>query len=293
MGGVRIKDLPTFVQITDANDPGYELLMEIFEKSHKGSAAAVIINTFEDLEPGAIKELSFMYPKLLTIGPLHQLGNKVQNDKLDSFGTNLWKEDASCLPWLDSKPPNSVLFVSFGTTAFLKPEQLIELAWGLANCKLNFLWIIRSDLVLGSNAVLPPEFEAEIKGRALLTSWCPQENVLRHPSIGGFLSHGGWNSMLESICAGVPMLCWSGRFDQTTNSWICCNQLGMGMEIGNDVKRDAVEKLVKELMMGRKGMEMKEKVTELKKKADEACLYGSSLHFHKLVMLLHCGVQKV
>ncbi|GMP45946.1 hypothetical protein CsSME_00014280 [Camellia sinensis var. sinensis] len=95
-------------------------------------------------------------------------------------------------------------------------QQLIEFAWGLANSSHTFLWIIRPDRIVGELAILLPDFVSETKERSLL-SWCPQEQVLNHPSVGGFLTHCGWNSTLESICSGIPMLCWPFFADQQTN----------------------------------------------------------------------------
>ncbi|KAL2468112.1 Glycosyltransferase [Forsythia ovata] len=90
-----------------------------------------------------------------------------------------------------------------------------------------------------------------------MADWCPQEKVLSHPSIGGFLTHSGWNSTLESLGNGVPMICWPFFAEQQTNCWFSCTKLGIGMEIDSDVKKDEVEILVKELMIGEKGKEMK------------------------------------
>ncbi|XP_070660446.1 7-deoxyloganetin glucosyltransferase-like [Malus domestica] len=139
----------------------------------------------------------------------------------------------------------------------MTPEQLMEFGCGLANSKVSFFWVIRPDLVVGKSAILPPEFVDETKGRSLIASWCPQELVLNHPSVGGFLTHSGWNSTLESVSAGVPMLCWPLFSDQPTNCHYTCKKWGIGMEINNDVKRDDVEKLVRELMEGEKGRRMK------------------------------------
>ncbi|PRQ52310.1 putative 7-deoxyloganetin glucosyltransferase [Rosa chinensis] len=168
------------------------------------------------------------------------------------MGYNLWKEETECLEWLDSKEHNSVVYVSFGSIAVMSPQHLVEFGWGLANIKVPFFLVIRPDLVVGESAILPPEFVAETKERGLIASWCPQEQVRNHPSVGGFLTHSGWNSTVESLCAGVPMLCWPFFSDQLTNCWYACNEWGIGMEISNDVKRGEVEKLVRELMGGEK-----------------------------------------
>ncbi|KAH0680169.1 hypothetical protein KY285_021197 [Solanum tuberosum] len=139
---------------------------------------------------------------------------------------------------------------------------------------------------MGDSAILPHEFLAETKERGLLGGWCPQEQVLSHPSIGGFLTHCGWNSTFESISYGVPMLCWPFFADQQTNSWFNCNRWGIGMEIDSNVKREVIEELVRELMVGEKGKEMKENALKWKKLAEKAINSsdGSSyMNFDKLV----------
>ncbi|KAB2613398.1 UDP-glycosyltransferase 85A5-like [Pyrus ussuriensis x Pyrus communis] len=142
---------------------------------------------------------------------------------------------------------DSVMYVNFGSVAVMN--------------KLPFFWVIRPDLVVGESAILQPEFVAETKERSLIASWCPQEQVLNHPSVGGFLTHSGWNSTIESLTAGVPMLCWPYFSDQQMNCHYTCNEWGIGMEI---------KKLVKELMGGEKGKKLKNKVMEWKKLAKEA-----------------------
>ncbi|KEH17949.1 UDP-glucosyltransferase family protein [Medicago truncatula] len=184
-------------------------------------------------------------------------------------GSNLWKEDTECLEWLESNEPGSVVYVNFGSIIVMTPDQLLEFAWGLADCKKPFLWITRPDLVIGGSVVLSSEFMKEISDRGLISNWCPQEKVLNHPSIGGFLTHCGWNSTTESICAGVPMLCWPFFADQPTNCRFICNEWKIGMEIDTNVKREGLEKLINELMVGENGKKMRQKAMELKKKAEE------------------------
>ncbi|XP_040362731.1 7-deoxyloganetin glucosyltransferase isoform X2 [Rosa chinensis] len=263
------------VPLKDPNDIVFNTAMEATEKANK--ASAVVLHTFDALEKDVLEALSSsISPPIYAIGPLQLLLNQIPEDPLKLI-YSLWKEETDCLQWLNSKAQNSIVYVNFGSIVVLTPEQLLEFGWGLANTKLPFFWVIRPDLVIGKSAILPPEFEAETKDRGLIASWCPQEQVLNDPSVGGFLTHSGWNSSIESVTAGVPMVCWPFFADQHTNSYYTCNEWGIGMEINNKVKRDNVEKIVKELMEGDKGKKMKNKVLEWKKLAEEATApHGSS-----------------
>ncbi|KAK2972534.1 hypothetical protein RJ640_006600, partial [Escallonia rubra] len=258
MQDIRLRDLPTFIRTTNPDDFMVKFVMQLIEQAQR--ASAIVINTFEELEYDVLCPRSAIFPPTCTIGPLQLLSDQINDNRLECLGSNFWKEDSECLKWLDSKEPNSVIYVNFGSIAVLTSEQFFEFCWGLANSNQNFLWIIRPDLVTGDSAIIPPHFSLVTKDRGMLTSWCPQEQVLSHPSIGGFLTHNGWNSTIESISAGVPMICWPFFADQQTNCWHCCNKWGIGMEIDNDVKRNEVERLVRELLVGKKGKELKKKV---------------------------------
>ncbi|CAI8594273.1 unnamed protein product [Vicia faba] len=264
----RLKDIVDIIRTTDPNDIMLEFLIDVADKVQIDST--IVLNTFDDLESDVINALLSMLPSLYSIGPLPSLLSQTpSNNQLASLGTNLWKEDTKCLEWLESKEPGSVVYVNFGSITVMTTEQLLEFAWGLANSKKPFLWIIRPDLVRGGSVILSSEFVDEISDRGLIASWCPQEKVLNHNSIGGFLTHCGWNSTIESICAGVPMLCWPFFADQPTNSRFICNEWEIGTEIDTNGKRDEVENLVNELMVGEKGKKMRQKAMELKKKAEE------------------------
>ncbi|VVA39337.1 Hypothetical predicted protein [Prunus dulcis] len=255
MKGIRLRDLPHNLRTTNPNEKSWTNCLEAIGRFDKGSA--VVLHSFDALEQDVLDALSSMFPLVYAIGPLPLLLNQIPEHPLKIMGYSLRKEESDCLKWLDSNAPNSVLYVNFGSLAFISPEQLVEFGWGIANSKLPFFWVIRPDLVVGASSILPPEFVNETKERGLIASWCPQEQVLEHSSVGGFLTHSGWNSTIESLCAGVPMLCWPCSFDQPTNCYYACNEWGIGMEICNDVKREHVEKLVKELMEGEKGKQMK------------------------------------
>ncbi|KAK6121218.1 hypothetical protein DH2020_045044 [Rehmannia glutinosa] len=279
-----LKHFSHTIRTTDPNDPMLNFVITEFGRSSK--AAAIIINTFDALDQNVLTALSSICPPIYTVGSLHLLLNQLPaNYTLKSMSSSLWKEDPACLNWLDSKPKNSVIYVNFGSITVLNPQQLSEFAWGLANSKKNFMWIVRPDLVQGENAALTPEFWDEIGDRGFAAEWSPQEEVLGHPAVGGFLTHCGWNSMLESLCNGVPVLCWPFFADQNLNCRYACEEWGIGMEIGGDVKRDEVGFLVRELMDGEKGKMLKKRALEWKKKAAEAVAGGgsSSLNLDRLI----------
>ncbi|KDO64323.1 hypothetical protein CISIN_1g0372211mg, partial [Citrus sinensis] len=199
-------------------------------------ASGIIFHTFDALEVQVLDAISAMFPNLFTIGPLQLL-----------LYQNLWKKETECLRWLDSKLPNSVIYVNFGIAIVVKKQQFIEVAMGLANSNHPFLWIIRPDLF-------------------------PQEEVLNHPSIGGFLTHSGWGSTIENLSAGVPMICWPFEGDQMTNCRYTYKERGIGMEINGDEDgiRNVIQKSVRELLEGEKGKQMRNKASEWKKLVVEA-----------------------
>ncbi|KAJ1394357.1 UDP-glucuronosyl/UDP-glucosyltransferase [Sesbania bispinosa] len=135
-------------------------------------------------------------------------------------------------------------------------HHLMEFAWGLANSKIPFLWIMRPDVVMGTESItLSQEFLDEVKDRGYITNWCFQDQVLAHPSVGVFLTHCGWNSTME------------------------------GIEVNHDVKREEITTLVKEMIKGEKGKEMRQKCLEWKKKGIKATDLGGSSYnnFHNFI----------
>ncbi|GLT62406.1 hypothetical protein SLA2020_350470 [Shorea laevis] len=163
MKGIRLRDLPSFIRTTDPDEFMLEFPMVESERAKK--ASALIFNTFDALEHEVLEALSSMFPPIYSIGPLHLLLNQIPDNDHKSIGSNLWKEEAGCLEWLDRKEPNSVVYVNFGSITVMTSDQLIEFAWGLANSNQTFLWIIRPDLVAGDSAILPAKFLAETKER--------------------------------------------------------------------------------------------------------------------------------
>ncbi|XP_002974827.2 7-deoxyloganetin glucosyltransferase [Selaginella moellendorffii] len=197
-------------------------------------AAWVLVNSFYPLES---QPFDFMRAQLgekfLPVGPLSSSGDAKTRTSESNTDTALRAEDADCLAWLSTKPKSSVLYISFGSIAVLTQAQFWELAGALDSCRdVPFLWVVRPQLVIGG---LDDEsftaFCRSVGDRGRVISWAPQLQVLKHPSTGGFLTHCGWNSMLESISSGVPMLGWPWAGEQNTNCRLMVDEWKIGAEL--------------------------------------------------------------
>ncbi|KAF6161077.1 hypothetical protein GIB67_007718 [Kingdonia uniflora] len=186
--------------------------------------------------------------KVYTIGPL---GALLSSKKNSTSSTSLRPVDWSCLAWLDLQQLKSVLYVSFGSVAVVTAEQLLEFWYGIVNSGKPFLWVMRPDSIIGERQI-PEELMLATKERGCMVDWSPQEEVLAHPSVGGFLTHSGWNSTLEAITAGVPMLCWPYFADQQVNSRYVDAVWKFGLDMKDTCDRLIIEKMVRDLMEDRK-----------------------------------------
>lgn len=173
----------------------------------------VLCNSFHEIEPAAFE----IVPGLLPIGPL--LPARRTGKPVGYF----WREDLSCLDWLDEQVAGSVIYVAFGSFMLLDQRQFQELALGLELSGKPFLWVVRPDLVDGSNVAYPEGFEARVSGRGKMVTWAPQHKVLAHPSIACFMSHCGWNSTVDGVVHGVPFLCCPYFADQFFNATYICD----------------------------------------------------------------------
>ncbi|KAF5752965.1 UDP-glucoronosyl/UDP-glucosyl transferase family protein [Tripterygium wilfordii] len=253
------------------------------------TADGVLLNTWEDLEPKTVKALRD--PNLLgrvtrvpvyPIGPLaREIGPAVSNNPV--------------LNWLDVQPTESVIYVSFGSGGTLSAEQTIELAHGLELSRQRFIWVVRPPLdndasgsffnagnvADGMSSFLPDGFMGRTKNLGLIVPmWAPQVEILAHPSVGGFLSHCGWNSTLESIIHGVPMIAWPLYAEQKMNATMLAEELGLAVrsaELANGVVgREEIKKMVRRIMKDKEGYMIRKRMKETKDKALEALSKGGS-----------------
>ncbi|XVE76472.1 hypothetical protein DITRI_Ditri12bG0176000 [Diplodiscus trichospermus] len=258
---VRRRDLPGIFRIERADDPGLEFFINDQTKVMP-RAFAMIINTCHGLEAPMISKLSSIFTKIYAVGPLHALSNTRIKDitTLASSKSILLKEDRGCMAWLDSQSSKSVVFVSFGSIIGMARDKAFEFGHGLVNSGKPFLWVIRPDSITGEAdpSLIIWKLKSMMEDdKGLIVSWAPQEEVLEHPAIGVFLTHSGWNSTLEGIYAGVPMICWPVIGDQQINSRFVSDVWKIGLDMKDTCDRSKIEKMVRDLMDDKREERMK------------------------------------
>lgn len=238
----------------------------------------VLMDTFQELEPEIIEHMS----QVCIVKPVGPLFKNPKAPKT-SIGGDLMKAD-DCFEWLDSKPPTSVVYISFGSIVHLKQEQVDEIAHGLLSSGVSFLWAMKPPgKAFGSEKhVLPDGFLEKVGDKGKVVQWSPQEQVLAHPSVACFLTHCGWNSSVEALTSGVPLVTFPQWGDQVTNSKFLVDVFGVGLRLCRGraenrlITRDEVEKCLLEATVGEKANELKQNALKWKKAAEETVAEGGS-----------------
>ncbi|KAG0615457.1 hypothetical protein M758_5G042700 [Ceratodon purpureus] len=253
-------------------------------------AAGWFINSFEELEPSCIDALrSFPYervnskkpspiPKFFPVGPLVDDAYLQLLNSESVQGSSFVEPEAPYLRWLNKQPTDSVLYVNFGSVVSLSIRQIHELAIGLEASKQRFLLVARISTVEDTHEdhpVLPEDFVARTPETGFVQfKWVNQLDVLSHPAVGGFLTHCGWNSTLESICRGVPLLAWPFQADQMLNCRFLVDEAKTAVEVRKGangfVSSEEVARAVRQLMAEPEGEDAKENVRKLRDKVKAA-----------------------
>lgn len=256
----------------------------------------VILNVFEEMEPEHVREYvkgRELPEKVWCVGPL-SLSNDNELDKAER-GDKSSINGHECIKWLDGQKPSSVVYVSLGSLCNLGTAQIIELGLGLEASNKPFIWVIRKanltqDLL---KWIKEYDFEEKTKGRGVvIRGWAPQVLILSHSAIGCFLTHCGWNSSIEGISAGVPMITWPLFADQVFNYKLIVEILKVGVSVGEEtdthlgeedvervvVKREKVKEAIEMVMDGDEKEEMRKRCKEIGEKAKRAVEEGGSSH---------------
>ncbi|KAL4385684.1 hypothetical protein GQ457_15G024270 [Hibiscus cannabinus] len=237
----------------------------------------VFSNTFTSLETEVVNWMSKHRP-IKTIGPTvpsKYLDKRVEDDS--DYGIHLFKPETDiCVNWLNSKQTGSVVYVSFGSLVTLREDQMEELALGLKRSERNFLWVVRET----EQKKIPTNFMEETSEKGLVVAWSPQLQVLAHEAVGCFMSHCGWNSTMEALSLGVPMVAVPQWTDQPTNAKFIADvwQVGIRAEVDGKgiIRKEEIERCVREIMEGDRSEDIKRNATKWKKLAIEAADHGGS-----------------
>jgi hypothetical protein len=245
-------------------------------------AAGVVINSSVELERGVLAAMADgPAPAVHAIGPVTWFAASDDDQQ---------KRQHQCVQWLDAQPPASVVFLCFGSMGFLRAAQVAEVATGLERSSRRFLWVLRGPPAAGTryptdadlDALLPAGFLDRTKSTGLVWPSCvPQKEVLAHAAVGGFVTHCGWNSVLESLWFGVPMVPWPLYGEQHLNAFELVAEMGVAVELGmtedSFVEATELEEAVRGLMgETEKGAKARERAAEVKDACRKAVAEGGS-----------------
>ncbi|KAJ0266315.1 UDP-glycosyltransferase 76C4 [Hirschfeldia incana] len=194
--------------------------------------------------------------------------------------SSLFTQDETCIPWLDKHENKSVIYVSFGSLATMTGPELTEIACGLRNSGQPFLLVVRVGLVKGTEWIelIPEELKATFNEKGKIVKWAPQREVLKHRAIGGFLTHNGWNSVVESVCEGVPMICLPFIWDQFLNARLVGDVWRVGLHLEHRIERNEIESSIRSLFSGNEGEAIRERMRLLKEKVGSSVKENGSAY---------------
>ncbi|KAK4713873.1 hypothetical protein R3W88_019780 [Solanum pinnatisectum] len=283
-------------------DGGSTMYLDLSKRLRE--AKAILVNSFLEFESHAVKSLSFdeKIPLVYPVGPLLNLDNDHGNNQDSS-------QDQIIINWLDDQPDSSVVYLCFGSLGSFSEEQIKEIAYALENSGCRFLWSLKKPLAKDTffpaaydnpEDVLPEGFLQRMEAIGKVTGWASQVAILSHDAVGGFVSHCGWNSTVESIWFGVPLAAWPIYSEQQANAFQLVKDLEIAVEIKMDyrkdlrgtesnviVKAEEIEKAIKQLMEPEN--EIRLKVKDMKEKSrltlkEGGSSYNSIGHFIEQVM---------
>ncbi|KAH9609333.1 hypothetical protein KSS87_018567 [Heliosperma pusillum] len=274
-------EIPTFLQPTTPFPFLRRAILGQYKNIRK--PFCILMDTFHELEKDTVEltgKLLGSSTPVRTIGPLF----KKSVPGSDRVRADSFKADTECLKWLDRQADGSVVYISMGTIVYLKQEQIDELAEGIEAAGVSFLWVLMPPHPDMSDVPhkLPQGFLDRVGDKGKIINFSPQEQVLAHPAVACFMTHCGWNSSMEAITSGVPVIAFPQWGDQVTDAKFLCDVIGMGALLcrGEHDKRilprDEVERCLREATSGPKFIEMKKNALKWKAAALDAIADGGS-----------------
>ncbi|AEC08298.1 UDP-glucosyl transferase 71D1 [Arabidopsis thaliana] len=215
--------LPSALFVEDGYD-AYVKLAILFTKAN-----GILVNSSFDIEPYSVNHFlqEQNYPSVYAVGPIFDLKAQPHPEQ------DLTRRD-ELMKWLDDQPEASVVFLCFGSMARLRGSLVKEIAHGLELCQYRFLWSLRKEEVTKDD--LPEGFLDRVDGRGMICGWSPQVEILAHKAVGGFVSHCGWNSIVESLWFGVPIVTWPMYAEQQLNAFLMVKELKLAVELKLDYR---------------------------------------------------------
>lgn len=283
---LKSQDLPSFVVSSSSKDDKYSFALPSFKEQldtlDGEENPKVLVNTFDALELEPLKAIEKY--NLIGIGPLIPSSFLDGKDPLDSsFGGDLFQKSNDYLEWMNSNPKSSIVYISFGSLLNLSRNQKEEIAKGLIETKRPFLWVIRDqeNMIEGEKEEENLSCMVELEKQGKIVPWCSQLEVLTHPSLGCFVSHCGWNSTLESLSSGVPVVAYPHWTDQGTNAKLIEDvwKAGVRLRVNGDgvVESEEIKRCIEIVMDGgEKGEELRKNAQKWKELAGEAVKEGGS-----------------
>ncbi|VAI16082.1 unnamed protein product [Triticum turgidum subsp. durum] len=269
------EDMPPFAAVPESQPLFLKVSVGQFEGLE--DADDVLVNSFRDLEPKEAEYMELTW-RAKMVGPTMP-SFYLDDDRLPSnksYGFNFFNGDALCMDWLEKQSNSSVVLVSYGTVSNYDATQLEELGNGLCNSDKPFLWVVRSN----EEHKLSKELREKCEKIGLIVSWCPQLEVLAHRAIGCFVTHCGWNSTLEALANGVPLVGIPHWADQPTIAKYMESAWSMGVRVRKDnngyLKMEEVERCIREMMDVERNDKYKRNAVKWMQKAKEAMREGGS-----------------
>ncbi|XP_059632110.1 UDP-glycosyltransferase 75C1-like [Cornus florida] len=274
------RDIPSFLLPTDSFKyalPAFKKHIEILDAQ---TNPQVLVNTFDALEFDTLRAIKKL--NMIPIGPLVPSAFLDGKDPSDTSNEgDMFQKSTEYVEWLNSKPQSSVVYLSFGSISVFSKKQREEMAYGLLESQRPFLWVVRKTDQYGEKVEHEVSCMEELEKQGMIVPWCSQVEVLSHPSLGCFVTHCGWNSTLESLVSGVPMVAFPQWTDQGTNAKLITDvwKTGVRVTINEEgiAEREEFKRCI-DMAMGdeEKGKEMRGNAKKWKELAREAVKEGGS-----------------